>query len=100
MDIEQKVLSGHKVSKFSGPSNKGKGNVANKTTMFCKAFQTGKCTRSSPHNISLNGKKYLVSHICAASWLVDKEKSDPLKLPVIVNMLKNQLRRLKSRKID
>ena len=46
--------------------------------MFCKAFQAGKCTKSSPHSIFVRGQKHTVHHICATCWIVEKEKKSHL----------------------
>ena len=78
-DIESRVWhtkqSGKKgnTQSFSGKSNAPKSN-SGQGVMFCKAYQSGKCTKQSPHNVIFGGKKYLVTHICATCWIVEKEK--------------------------
>ena len=52
------------------------GPKGNTSTMFCKAYQAGKCTKQSPHNVNLGGKKFVVSHICATCWIVEKLKRE------------------------
>ena len=45
----------------------------NSDRVFCKAFQSGKCSsKSTKHKTVINGKDGMVNHICAPCLIVDK----------------------------
>ena len=80
LDVEQKIMSVASVKKDTFKSSKHasskSSSVSNSSTMFCKAFQSDKCNKSSPHMLNIGKKQFSVSHICATCWLVEKEKRD------------------------
>ena len=73
-----KVRSSTKSNLSGSQSQSGIANSTQSqtTVMFCKAYQSGKCNKSSPHSLNMGKKQFSVHHICATCWLVDKEKRD------------------------
>ena len=85
LDVEQKVLSvssSKKENIKTGSTGKGAGKGGNNSTpvnsatMFCKAYQSGKCNKSFPHRLQIGKKQFTVSHICATCWIVNKDKNE------------------------
>ena len=41
---------------------------------FCRAYQSGQCSRQDPHTSWVAGRQVIVQHICAKCYIADKKK--------------------------
>jgi len=68
--LETRLLHSNVVSRAQGSRESSE---TKSTVLFCRAFQTGKCTSSKDHYGFVRNERKWVQHICAKCWLEKQE---------------------------